>query len=141
MTDSSQRAAGWYLIIVALAADILSILGFAGFKANFLAGILLVGFLSAAGIVASGITLVKSSRLWLSPRGSYYPPTYHVRQVFVGAASLVVSVVLAVAFITVIIDSKDGGKKQDKTHVGNALLMPSPDFGDPGSRELTYSQG
>ena len=70
-----------YFVVFALAADVVGILGFVGFKPSRGVGLALVALLALSGLIIATIALVSAVRLWYSPRGSYYTAGFHKRRI------------------------------------------------------------
>jgi hypothetical protein len=94
MTESRGRSGQWYLVLIAIVADIAGILTFVGFGPSGWIKLALAAVLALLGIAAAAGTLWTATKLYLSPRGSYYPSALHARRLLTGLAALVISLIL-----------------------------------------------
>ena len=96
MTLPKNRSATFYLLVLGTTANALGVLSFFGIQGNAKARLAVVGTLSILGILASGVTLYNAICIWLSPRGSFYPSSYHRKNLMAGFFSLLAAVILCI---------------------------------------------
>jgi hypothetical protein len=99
MAELAKKSAEWYLIFVAAVADVASIISFAGIQPSNQIRFAVVATLSLLGVLAGVFTLGSAISKRLSPRGSYYPGSYHRRKIAAGFTTLTIAVVLG-AYLT-----------------------------------------
>lgn len=105
MTETHDwNSGGWYLVLIAAVADVLGVLTFIGVRSDERLRLALAGVLSLLGVVVAGITLITGVRLWLSPRGSYYPQAFHLRRVGTGLGAAGIAVALAIFVMIAVVN-------------------------------------
>src|SRR4051812_22697481 len=102
----------WRLPLVGLIADVAGILAFLGLADSRPFRLAIGGACGLVAILIGGFELVRSVRLWLSPRGAYYSTSFHRSHISAGFALLAIGCVLAFAFIRIADSSTDKGKTQ-----------------------------
>lgn len=111
MTEPRGKSGQWYLVLIAIVADVTGILTFVGFGPSGWIKLALAAVLALLGIAAATGTLWTATKLYLSPRGSYYPSALHAKRLLTALAALVISLMLGF----VVVDAGVGYYRQLKS--------------------------
>ncbi len=87
------------LVGIALTADVLGILGFLGLAPERPIRVGVTVGLGALGVIMALSYLWSALKVWLSPKGAYYPSAIHRGRTLIAVVALVVAGVLAIAGI------------------------------------------
>jgi hypothetical protein len=101
VTEQPKRSGEWYLVVVALAADLIGIATFVGFSPSRELRLGVAGGLCIVGVIASGYGLLRLTLFWISPAGSYYAPAYYRLAFLKTGCPLLISVVLGLLFVAI----------------------------------------
>ena len=85
----------WGLVILATAADAFGVAGYLGIQASWSIRVGIAIFFFIVAVISASFTLRAELSLLLSPRGSYYASSFHVKRTITGFIAVAAAVMLA----------------------------------------------
>src|SRR5689334_20028707 len=105
-----------FFVILGTVADALGVISFLGIQASRTLRISIALFLFAVAVISAGSTLKDFFVLWLSPRGSYYPRSFHMKRVTAGIIVVLAAVGLGIYVVVAVTHEPVGKSNQPQPH-------------------------
>lgn len=100
----------WFFVVLASLADAVGVVSYLGIQASWPARVAIALFLFVVAIISAGTILKDELWLWLSPRGSYYATTFHVKRAVIGFIAVVAAIGFGAYILVAVLHQSHGIK-------------------------------